>query len=83
MQRSLITGLLLAILVIVFALQNSAPVPIKLGFWDINPSVALLVILVLFLGAILGILFSIPSIIKKKRIIEELKEKTGDIKKDA
>ena len=76
MQRSLIIGLLLAILVIIFALQNSAPVPVRLAFWDLNPSVALLVILVLFIGAVLGILFSVPSIVKKNKIIEELKEKT-------
>ncbi len=78
MQRTLIFALLLIMAVVVFALQNSDPVQINLLFWNVESSIALLVTSVLFIGALLGVLFSFPSIIRKKEQIAELKEKLGD-----
>ncbi len=78
MQRTLIFALLLIMAVVVFALQNSDPVQIKLLFWDVESSIALVITSVLFIGALLGVLFSLPSIFKKKEQIAELKEKLDD-----
>lgn len=75
MQRSLIIALLLILVVVVFALQNSDPIQIKLLFWQIESSVAFIMTSVLFIGALLGVLFSMPSIRKKSEKIDELKEK--------
>lgn len=75
MQRSLIFALLLILVVVVFALQNSDPVLIKLLFWQVECSVAFVMTSVLFIGALLGVLFSLPSIFKKREQIAELKEK--------
>lgn len=72
MQRSLIFALLLALVIVVFALQNSDPIEINIFFWRIKSSIALIVTSVLFIGALLGVLFSLPSISKKKEKIEEL-----------
>ncbi len=74
MQRSLILALLLVLIIVVFALQNSASIELKLFFWNIQSSAALIITSVLFIGAILGVLFSLPSIIKKKEKIEELQK---------
>ncbi len=82
MQRSLIFALLLALIIVVFALQNSDPITVKLFFWLINSSAALIITSVLFIGAILGVLFSLPSIIRKKEKIEELEEKLLKKEKD-
>jgi len=74
MQRSLIFALLLVLIIVVFALQNSASIELKLFFWNIRSSAALIITSVLFIGAILGVLFSLPSIIKKNEKIEELQK---------
>jgi uncharacterized integral membrane protein len=78
MQRtSLIVALFLILLTVVFAIQNSAPVQIKFFFWEMNYSPAILVPIALLLGAVLGMLFSIPLLRKKNQRIKEL-EKTQD-----
>jgi uncharacterized integral membrane protein len=74
MQRSLIFALLLVLIIVVFALQNSDPISVKLFFWDIESSKALIITSILFIGALLGVLFSLPSIIKKRDKIEELEK---------
>ncbi len=75
MQRSLIIALILAIIVVIFALQNSDTVLVKLWFWEVQSSVALVMLIILLIGAILGVLFSLPSIFRKNKKIEELQEK--------
>lgn len=75
MQRSLIIALLLILIVVVFALQNSDPVQIKLFFWQVESSIAFVMTSVLFIGALLGVLFSLPTIFKKRDQVAELKEK--------
>ncbi len=82
MQRSLIFALLLVLVIVVFALQNSDPIPLNLFFWKINSSAALIITSVLFIGAILGILFSLPSILKKKEKIEELEKQVSKKEKE-
>ena len=74
MQRSLIFALLLVLVIVVFALQNSDPIPVKLFFWEIESSIAFVMTSVLFIGALLGVLFSLPSIFKKNEKIEKLEE---------
>jgi hypothetical protein len=59
MHRTLIVILVFALLVAIFALQNSAGVIISLWFWSIETSLALVVILTFAAGALMGILFSL------------------------
>lgn len=66
MQRRLIISLVFAILVAIFALQNSAEVVIRLFFWSVDTSLALVVILTFSAGALMGLLFSIPARRRRK-----------------
>ena len=66
MQRKLIFFLFFMVLITVFALQNSSEVSIKLWFWDVQTSMALILILTFAAGAIAGLLFSIPRGKKKE-----------------
>jgi uncharacterized integral membrane protein len=59
MQRKLIFLLVFMVLVAIFAIQNSAIVEIKLWFWSVKTSMALILILTFAVGAIAGILFSL------------------------
>ncbi len=80
MQKTLLVILLFAILIVIFALQNSAEVVINLWFWSINISLALIVILAFALGALVGILFSIPQRRRKKSLspVRDSNEATGE-----
>ncbi|MBN1599866.1 MAG: LapA family protein [Bacteroidales bacterium] len=75
MQRVLIIALLLALIVVVFALQNAAEITVKFFFWEIQSTVAIVLTAVLLIGALLGVLFSLPSIIRKSEKITELEDK--------
>lgn len=56
--------LLLAILLVIFALQNTAIVNVRLWFWNLNLSSALLIVLCIASGIIVGML--IPAFKKEK-----------------
>ncbi len=61
MQKKLILLLIFSVFVAVFALQNSIEAEIRLLFWSIRTSMALILILTFAVGAIAGILFSLPG----------------------
>ena len=75
MQKKLIFGILLLILVVIFTLQNADSVPLKFISWQTEMPVALIIIITLSIGIILGIIFSIPT---KKKKGEEKKEEDKD-----
>ncbi len=54
MNAKLIAGLVLAGLLILFVLQNTAVVTIRFLLWDVAVSRALMIVLVLALGLALG-----------------------------
>ena len=81
MQKKLILLLVFMVIIAVFALQNSVETEIKLWFWSVRTSMALILILTFAAGAVAGILFSLPQrsdIPKKEEVIpsEESPEKT-------
>ena len=81
-MRQLITGVFIALLAVVFALQNAGPVTVKLYFWELtNTSMALVLVMTLLIGAIAGILFLAPGIYKRNQTISTLKNKVLDLEK--
>lgn len=80
MNRSLIIGLVVALLAVIFTLQNIDPTSIKLLFWELQASTALVIIIALLLGAIVAILMSIGGSNTKKREIADLREENRDLK---
>jgi len=74
MQRSLIIGLISALILVVFALKNSAV--IEIDFIIGNPvkgSLSLVLILTIMIGIVIGLLLSYPNILKHKKNISEQK----------
>ena len=53
-----ITGLVFIILVVIFAIQNIALVEIQVLLWNISIPRALLVVILMAIGFIIGLLFS-------------------------
>ena len=77
MRRSLIFALIGAILIVIFAVQNAATVDVvKLWFWEIkNSPLALIILITLAIGALLGLAVSIPAYRNKSKTIEQLRKK--------
>ncbi len=61
MRTKVIISLLLLILAVICALQNSDVVPLKFLFWDARLPVALLIVITLAVGVILGLIITIYS----------------------
>ncbi|MFO8145902.1 MAG: lipopolysaccharide assembly protein LapA domain-containing protein [Bacteroidota bacterium] len=75
MQRSLIIGLLAALILTVFALQNDAMVSIHFFLGEpVEGSLSLILLITVIIGVILGIIFSVPSINKQSKIIQQKKK---------
>lgn len=71
MHKGIIASLVLAVLLVIFALQNTHLVELKLYFWSVNSSLALLVVVLFVMGALLGYLLMVPVIFNKNKIIRE------------
>ena len=73
-MKQLIIALVIALLAVVFALQNAAPVTVNLYFWDASMSMALLVIILLVAGILTGALIMSKAIWSKNNELRLLKK---------
>ncbi len=80
MRFALFLSLLLAVLAVVFALQNPAYMDVSLGPWDIRESTALILMVTFCFGVLVGVLATVPTIIKKRRRIRYLERHAADIR---
>ena len=59
-----ILGLVMAIVAVLFALQNAALVTINFGVWQLEQSLAIVLIITLGIGILISTLLSLPTILK-------------------
>jgi uncharacterized integral membrane protein len=78
MKYKIILIAVLAILLVVFALQNTEVVITKLWFWEIKTPRALLILLSMLGGLIIGMVTSVERIKRKHKRKEETKVKEQD-----
>ena len=75
-MRALIAlALILALLVTIFAVQNNAVTTIKFLFWSVEGSAALVLMITLVLGIIIGALLMAPGSVRNRLRIHELRRK--------
>ncbi|MFN7036312.1 MAG: lipopolysaccharide assembly protein LapA domain-containing protein [Bellilinea sp.] len=88
----LILALVIAVIAVIFALQNTAAVSVSFFVWQFNQSLALVLLLAAFVGVIIGLLTILPGSIRSRwqlaarnkkiasleKEIEELKEKLAN-----
>ncbi len=67
MKGKLIAGLVLLVPVLIFAVQNSAPISVTFLQWEFAVPLALLVYASLVIGIVLGVLFSYVGRVRKNR----------------
>jgi lipopolysaccharide assembly protein A len=61
-----IIGLIMTIVAVLFALQNAAVVTINFGAWQLEQSLAIVLIATLGLGIIISMLLSLPTIFRQR-----------------
>ena len=75
MRIGLVLSLLLAILAVLFAVQNPQPMEVELLFFNTEGSTALVLILTFGLGVTVGLLSSLPGRIRARRKLKALQKK--------
>ena len=79
MQLQLIMAIIVAILAVVFALQNAISIAVSFLTWKFESSLALVLLITLALGIIMSLLVSVPSMIKRRKIISSQKKKIQEL----
>ena len=76
-----VIGLVMAIVAVLFALQNAAAVTVNFGVWQLEQSLAIVLLATLGLGIIISMLLSLPTILRRgwqnsqqRSKLEELKQ---------
>lgn len=83
MRLGLILSLLLAIIAVVFAVQNPQEMDVNLLFFQTQGSTALVLILTFGLGVVVGLLSSLPDRLRAQRKLKELQKKQKFDKKSS
>ncbi len=79
----LILGLLVAVLAVIFALQNTAAITVTFLFWQFNQSLALVLLLAVFAGVLIGLLTILPGAIRNQWRTSGQKKKIDSLEKSA
>ncbi len=66
MQSLLVLAVIIAIISVFFALQNPVGVTINFIIWQFQGPLALFLLLTLGAGILVGFLFSLPQVVKRK-----------------
>jgi uncharacterized integral membrane protein len=79
MQSFLIAALAIAILIVIFALQNTIPVLVTFMFWQFEGSLALVLVLTFALGVLVSLMVSFPVIVRRRSAISTQKKKIEEL----
>ena len=79
MQVQLIVAIIVASLAVVFALQNAVPITVSFLTWRFESSLALVLLITLALGILMSLLVSVPSMIKRRKMISNQKKKIQEL----
>lgn len=74
MRFGLLFSLLLAILAVIFALQNPQAMDVNLLFFETEGSTALILIVTFGLGVVVGLLSTLPTQLRTRRKLKKLQK---------
>ncbi len=77
----LIIALLIAIVAVIFALQNTALIMVSFFAWQFEQSLALVLLLTVILGVLIGVLTILPGSIRSKWRLSSQKKKLDALEK--
>ena len=81
MQLILILGIIVAIVAVIFALQNNLPVVVTIALWGFEGSLALVLLVSLGLGALIAGLLSSPAVIRGQWASGRLRKQVTDLER--
>ncbi|NPV87983.1 LapA family protein [Coprothermobacteraceae bacterium] len=79
MTGNIISVLVVLVLAVVFGVQNTAPLNINFFFWSFQGSVALVLVISMLTGIVIGLLLSLPYYNKRGRLIKKLRDELKEI----
>lgn len=82
MQIYLLIAALIAVLAVIFALQNAVPITVSFLLWQVNSSLALILIVAFIAGVITSFLFNFLSHLRKNRKLISLEKPVKETKQD-
>ena len=82
MQIFLFVALAVALVAVMFALQNIVPVSISFLTWTFEGSLALVLFVALIVGALVSFLASVPALVKGRWKVASLKKRVAALEFD-
>ncbi|EOL44396.1 LapA family protein [Enterococcus caccae] len=82
-QWRVVIGLVLVLIVVIFAVLNNQTVPVSFGFAKISGPLILIILGSAIVGALIGLLTSTTTMWKQKKQVKELKKDIEAYKNDA
>ncbi|MBO0441302.1 LapA family protein [Candidatus Enterococcus ikei] len=82
-QWRVVSGLVLVLIVVIFAVLNNQTVPVSFGFVEISGPLILIILGSAILGALIGLLTSTTTMWKQKKQVKELEKSIEIYKNDA
>jgi len=79
MRYTLVLSLLIAILAVLFALQNPQMMEVNLLFLETQGSTALVLIVTFGIGVLVGLLSTLPGRIRDRRTVKSLEKKLKNV----
>ena len=82
-MRALVAlALILALLVTIFAVQNNADTSVKFLAWSVRGSAALVLMITLTVGIVVGVLLMIPGSVRNRLKVAELNRQLKTLEHD-
>ena len=78
----LIFALVISVIAVIFALQNTMVVTISFLAWEITGSLSLVLLVTLAIGAVIGLLVLAPSAIKNSIAASSHRKRVGSLEKE-
>lgn len=75
---AMVSALVLLVVAILFALQNTQPIRVNLLFASTEGSAALVLVFTFILGVLVGVLALVPARLRDRRRIKQLQSNTGE-----
>lgn len=79
MQFLIFLSLLIAIVAVVFALQNTAVATVSFLLWEFSSSLALILLIAVFAGVLISFLVSIPQLVRANWKARGLHKQTAEL----
>jgi lipopolysaccharide assembly protein A len=79
MQFLVFLSLLIAIIAVIFALQNTAIATVSFLVWELSSSLALILLIAVFAGVLISFLVSIPQLVRANMKVRGLKKQVADL----